>query len=185
MRKTLLLAGVACLFAAQAQATDYFSKPYVGLDLGGTKLEYSNKISGGDTDAIFVANLNFGLKFNDYFGLELSSQASSETDVENVFDLSYSSIGIDAVGYLPCSSKVELFAMAGVGYYNFDLKYNLKLDDIELHLTKNDTAFRAGLGAQYNINEKWALRSMVRYHHIDNDLFDYIGDITVGVRYNF
>ena len=183
MRKTLLLAGVACLFAAQAQAEGF--NPYVGFDLGGSKMEYSNKVGGGHPDATSVANLNFGLKFNNYFGLELSSQASSETDVEGAGDLSYSSVGIDAVGYLPCNEKVDLLAMAGVGYYNFDIKLDQKLDDLEVHLTKNETAFRAGLGVQYNINEKWALRGMARYHHIDSDYFDYIGDITVGVRYNF
>ncbi|MBO6282193.1 MAG: outer membrane beta-barrel protein [Alphaproteobacteria bacterium] len=76
-------------------------------------------------------------------------------------------MGIDAVGYLPCNEKIELFAIAGVGYYNFDIKLDQKINDLNVHLTKNDTAFRAGLGAQYNINEKWALRGMARYHNID------------------
>lgn len=184
MRKTLLLAGVACLFAAQAEAEGI--NPYIGFDLGATRIEYSDKVGGGHPDAAAVANLNFGLRFNRYFGLELSSQASSETDVEGIGDLSYSSIGIDAVGYLPCSSKVELFAMAGIGHYKFDLKIDQKiLDDLDVHATTDETAFRAGLGVQYNINDKWAIRGMARYHHIDNDYFDYVGDVTVGVRYSF
>ena len=183
MKKTLLLSGVACLLSTQANAETI--KPYLGFDLGVTKIEYSNKIGSGHTDTMAVADINFGLKFNQYFGVELSSQASSESDVESMGDLSYSSIGIDAVGYIPLNTKLELFAMAGVGYYDFDLKINRKVYDLEVHAIKHETAFRGGLGLQYNINEKWALRGMARYHYIDNDFFDYIGEAVLGVRYTF
>lgn len=183
MKKYLLMAGVCFLFTPHANAEDL--QPYVGLDLGGSRIEYSNKVGGGHADTIAVANLNLGAKFNKYFGFELSSQASSEADVDGLGDLSYSSLGLDAVGYIPLNDKFEFFALAGVGYYNFDLKLNQKIDDLEIHATKNETAFRAGLGLQYSINDKWAVRCMAKYHHIDNDYFDYIGEALIGVRYNF
>ena len=69
---------------------------------------------------------------------------------------------------------------------------DLKIDDegelpsdLDMHLTTDETAFRAGLGMQYNIDDKWAIRGLFRYHHIDNDYFDYIGEASIGVRYNF
>ncbi len=190
MKKYLLLTGVACLFTAQANAEGI--KPYIGMDLGASRIEYNNKVNKllgeSHSEAFLIANLNLGVKFNQYFGLEVSSQGSSEVDLKahgyKIGDLSYSSVGLDAVGYIPLNTKLDLFAIAGVGHYSFDIKAG-KYDKWEVHEILNKTAFRAGLGTQYNINDKWSIRGMFRYHHIDNDYIDYIGEATVGVRYNF
>ena len=183
MKKYLLLAGFAFIWNNQANAE---IKPYVGMDLGASRIEYANAISeDGHTDTFMVADINVGAKFNDYFGLEISSQGSSEVDIDYLGKLSYSNIGLDAVGYIPLNTKLELFAMAGVGYYNFDLELDEKLEGLDVHLTDDKVAFRGGLGMQYNIDDKWSIRGLFRYHHIDSDYFDYIGEASFGVRYNF
>ena len=114
MKKYLLLAGAACLFTSQANAE---IKPYIGMDIGASRIEYSNQLGGGHADTSMVADINVGIKFNQYFGLEVSSQGSSEADTE-LGDLSYSAVGLDAVGYIPLNTKLDLFAMAGVGFKN-------------------------------------------------------------------
>ncbi len=182
MKKMLLTTSACLLLAAQANAETI--KPYIGFDLGAARLKAAGKMLDG-SETVASANLNVGAKFNPYFGLEISSQASSDADVENDAELSYSSIAIDAIGYLPLTYQFELFATAGVGYYDFDFEMKHKVDGLKVHGIKNETAFRGGLGAQYNINENWSVRGLARYHHIDNDYFDYIGEALIGVRYNF
>ena len=183
MKKYLLLSAVACLLATQAGAYDF--EPYIGADLGATHIKTAgNDLNGSDT--VGVADINFGAKFTPYFGLEISSQASGDADVKGADeDLSYSSIGIDAVGYLPLNYEWELFGMAGIGYYDFEIELDHRVNGWKVHYDKNETAFRAGLGAQYNMNEKWAIRGLVRYHHIDSKYIDYIGDAMIGLKYKF
>lgn len=182
MKKTLLFAGVSCLFSAQVNALEV--KPYVGLDVGGSHAEYNGLFEAADIDENFVvSNLNLGLRFEKYLGIEFSAQGSSEVDAGEA-DFSYSSVNADVLVYAPLYEKAELFGLAGVGYYTFDLKNDLG-HDYELHLQNNETAFRLGGGIQYNINEKWAVRGAVRHVFIDNDYIDTITEFTLGVRYNF
>lgn len=190
MKKYLLLSAATCLFAAQAHAygnaygNSYGLEPYIGFDLGATHIKSSgDELDGSGT--VGAANLNLGVKFNPYFGLELSTQASGDTDVDGVGDLSYSDIGIDAVGYLPLNYQWELFGMAGIGYYDFDIELDHKVNGWRVHYDKNETAFRAGLGAQYHMNDNWAVRGLVRYHHIDSKYIDYVSDFMIGLKYKF
>lgn len=183
MKKTLLLAGVACLLSAQVNASEI--KPYVGFDVGGSKADYGYWLDGED-DTFVVSNFNIGAKFNKYFGVELSAQASSEIDIEEFGDLSYSSINADIIGYASVNDKVDLFGLAGIGYYTFDLDMGENiLPDCDTHLQNEEVAFRIGGGIQYNINEKWTMRGAVKYAFIDNDYVDSLTEVTVGVRYNF
>lgn len=184
MKKYLLLSSALCLFALQAQAYGYGVEPYIGADLGASHIKTSGKdLTGSSNVAVF--DINVGVKFNQNLGLEISSAASSDKDVDGIGDLSYSSLGIDAVGYIPLSYQLDILAMFGLGYYEFDLKAKNKVDKWDVHYTKNKAAFRGGLGLQYALNEQWALRGLLRYHHIDNNYFDYIGDATIGLQYKF
>lgn len=182
MKKYLLLSAAAFLMATQANAYDL--NPYIGMDLGGAHVKAAGKKLDGSSN-VAVANINVGVKFNPYFGLELSSQGSSDSDIDNLGDLSYSSIGLDAVGYVPLNYQWQLLGMAGLGYYDFDIELDHKVDGWDIHYSRNKTAFRAGLGLQYELNDKWAIRGLARYHHIDNDYFDYIADYMIGLKYKF
>lgn len=183
MKRTLLLAGIACLFSVQVNAFEV--KPYVGFDIGGSKADYGYVLDGED-DTFVVSNLNIGARFGKYFGVEFSSQASSEIDIEGWGDLSYSSLNADAVVYAPVSQQAELFGTAGLGFYTLDLDMGENLlVDCDTHIQNEEVAFRIGGGVQYNISDKWAVRGAVRYAFIDNDYVDSLVEATVGVRYNF
>lgn len=180
MKKTLLLTGMACILSCQANAMDI--KPYIGADMGASHAELQGFLDGFD-DNFAVANINAGIRLNDYFGLETSVQSSSEAETYGL-DLSYSSINLDALGYIPLNKNWELIGSVGAGYYTFDLGTDIG-DDYEVHYQTNEYAFRTGIGLQYNFNEKWAMRGVARYAFIDSDEVDSITELTLGVRYNF
>lgn len=117
MKKTLLLTGMACIISCQANAMDI--KPYIGADMGASHAELQGLLDGFD-DNFAVAGINVGAKFNNYFGLEVSAQSSSEAETYDL-DLSYSSINLDALGYIPLNKNLELIGSVGAGYYTFDL----------------------------------------------------------------
>ncbi len=187
MRKTLLLAGVACLFSLQSKAADF--KPYIGLDAGASHIEYTSYQSTGlenyFDENFGIASLNIGTRIGDYFGLELSTTGSTASENSGV-DFSYSSVGLDAFGYVPLTTNMELFASAGAGYYTLDLKSDAGYKDVEIHYQDSDYAFRLGAGAQYNFNDNWAMRGMIRHAFFDDNYFvDSITEATLGVRYSF
>lgn len=79
MKKTLLLAGVACLFSFGANAADYSLselRPYVGLDYVYTDANIK-KETRIKTDYNSGA-INAGIRFYDYLGLEAFFQQSGE-----------------------------------------------------------------------------------------------------------
>jgi len=186
MKTILLLSGVASLLAFQANAADI--KPYVGLDAGYSHVEYP--IPGylaSFSENFGIMNFNVGTKIGKYFGLEVSAQASTtkEDNTNYGVELSYNSVGIDALGYVPIGNKVEIFASAGVGYYTFDLSKDM-YDNFSTHIQYSDTAFRIGGGAQYNFNNHWAMRGMVKYAFINADyIVDSVTEVSVGIRYSF
>lgn len=180
MNKTLLLAGIACLISTQSNALEI--RPYVGADLGAAKADLQGALDNFDDD-FAVAGFNLGAKFNKYFGIEASIQSSSDAETDD-WDLSYSSVNLDALGYIPLNNNWELFASAGAGYYTIDVETDLG-NGYDLHIQTDEFAARTGLGIQYSFNEKWAMRGAVRYAFIDSDEVDSITEVTLGVRYNF
>lgn len=120
MKKTLLLAGVASLFAVNTANAEV--KPYVGLDYNyssyGMDKPYNDAFEDDYNSLSFVA----GAKLMENFGLEAFYQRS--LNEKNTYDGDkYSSriqnYGVDALGYLPlgCDKEVELIAGLGLGQY--------------------------------------------------------------------
>ncbi|MBQ8436467.1 MAG: porin family protein [Alphaproteobacteria bacterium] len=175
MNKTLLLASAATLIAFNANAADI--KPYVGADIGYSHAELYEPWNIFD-DNFVIGSFNVGTKISDYFGLETSVQTSAKTESYGI-DLSYNSYGIDAFGYLPVNNNVELFASAGVGFYEFEA------EGYGYSLSEEETALRVGLGAQYNINDNWGIRGMLKHAFVDSYSVDNITELSAGVRYSF
>ena len=194
MKKTLLLAGVASIFAFNAQALDI--KPYVGLDYVYSDTELGSIwVAGERVDPYLESKfdsfaISAGAKVHKNFGLEAFYQQSLDEEKTVGFgqktETSYNAYGVDAIGYLPleCEQKIELLGSLGVGYYDFDAKYKI-LGNEMLKLSDSGWGYRIGAGAQYNINEHLAARVMARYADIDVDGVDNIVDLTAGVRYTF
>lgn len=186
MKKALLLAGVASLFATAANAE---IKPYIGLDGNYSTLDWAYDIENSVEDDYQSVSLIAGAKVVRNFGLEAFYQLSGgEKNLgasyagDGYFHSRFTAYGVDALGYLPlgCEGKVELIAGAGVGEYIF------KVRNVGNGTTKDhSTGYRLNAGVQYNLTENWSLRGM--YHHVytQKSYVDAIDEFSVGVRYNF
>lgn len=198
MKKNLFLASVAVsLFAINANAIEF--KPYIGLDYSYVKASTNDIIVAGVSlpsefyeDSFHSAIFNAGAKLHKNFGLEAFYQKSTKEDGKNAMlviggvpvgtdkiETSFDAYGLDLQGYLPVNEQFEFIGSAGLGQYKFKMKgfgYTAKDDE---------TGYRLGLGAQYNINEHFALRGMAKYNIIDSDAVDDIKEFSVGLRYSF
>ena len=102
MKKTLLLAGVASLFAVNAANAEVL--PYVGLDYNYSSYGMDNYVRDYLEDDYHSLSLIAGAKLHENFGLEAFYQRS--LNEKNSYDGDkYSSriqsYGVDALGYLP------------------------------------------------------------------------------------
>lgn len=189
MKKALLLAGVAALFAGSANAE---IRPYVGLDGSYSSLDWAYNFENFAEDDYQTLSVIAGAKLHRNFGLEAFYQFSGNEKNSANFgeneDLDvhtrYTGYGLDALGYLPlgCEGKVELIAGAGIAEYTF----KARATGVESGSDKDhSTGYRLNAGAQYNITENWALRGM--YHHVytQNSYVDAIDEYSLGIRYNF
>ena len=198
MKKTLLLAGVAtALFAMNANAIEF--KPYVGLDY-----VYSDAGMKDNLDEVYESKydsfkLDFGTKFNKNFGLEVFYQQSGEEDkIHNNIDVlgdvvdaeissKFKAYGVDAIGYLPLTDKLEGLGSIGFAKYDFEAEYNI-IGYGKTTADEDNLGMRFGLGLQYNITDTVAINGMARYVKLDDSDEDAIEDITefsVGARYTF
>ena len=194
-KKILLAVGIFTAFAFNVNAWEF--KPYAGIDMGWSqadidKLEDRTGYFDLDND-FFVVSINAGAKFNKFFGVETSILSSSNAETEYTFEdvrLSYTSAGIDAVGYVPLyKDKFELFGTAGFAYHYMKM-------EVERYwgwgwgkrtITKNESQFapRIGAGFQYNMNSNFSFRALVRHTFIDHKYVDSLTEVITGVRYNF
>ena len=183
MKKTLLLAGVAAFLASNANAG---VAPYVGLDGNYSSLDWAYDIEDSVEDDYESVSLIAGSKLVRNFGLEafyqLSNGEKNRDAVAGHNHSRFTAYGVDALGYLPlgCSGTVELIGGAGIGEYTFKVR-NTYAGTAKDH----STGIRLNAGAQYNINENWAVRGM--YHHVytQKSYVDAIDEFSVGVRYKF
>lgn len=184
MKKTLLLAGVACLMSFGASAQEF--RPYVGLDYAysdaNTKKEYHFK---NDYNSGIV---NAGVDMGNYTSLEAFFQQSGERK-SNVGDQriknKFHAYGLDLYGYLPvpqCNEKFSLLGSLGLANYNMEAKYRA---DVRGKIDKDRVGYRAGIGAQYNFTENWGARVMGRYTYIGSKAMKDLKEVTAGIRYTF
>ena len=175
MKKTLLLAGVASLFAVNTANAEV--KPYVGLDYNyssyGMDKPYNDAFEDDYNSLSFVA----GAKLMENFGLEAFYQRS--LNEKNTYDGDkYSSriqnYGVDALGYLPlgCDKEVELIAGLGLGQYQTKYREQGYTSSKEEAL-----GIRANVGAQYNIDENWSVRGMYRHVYLQKSVMNDINRI--------
>ena len=119
------------------------------------------------------------------FGLEACYQRSLNEKNSSYGEKVSSRIqnyGVDALGYLPlgCDQEVELIAGLGLG------EYEMKARVAGLGADKEEAlGIRANIGAQYNIDENWAVRGMYRHVYLQNSEMNDINEFSAGIRYNF
>lgn len=174
MKKTLLLAGVASVFAFNANAVELL--PYVGLDYNYSMLHHDASMDAIMAGQAHSASVVLGTKVTPYAGVEAFYQLSKkEHKADNRSQIQ--AYGADVLGYLPlgCYGEYEVLASAGLGQYT--AKYNKDQD--------SGLGYRLGAGLQYNVTDNWAVRAMYRHVWVDKSILNSINEFSLGVRYSF
>jgi len=193
MKKTLLLAGVACvLMTTQAQAANWFttqadhmartSKIYVGADYAFDSVDFKGNLREAKQDynsGIF----NIGSRMGNY-GVEFFGQWSfgrSKDTPEGKLKTKINAYGMDMYGYLPlgCEGKYDVLATIGVADYYY------KGFRGENNDSNNRLGWRIGGGAMYNMTEHVSARIVGRYAYIGASDLNHVAEVTAGLRYNF
>ncbi len=212
---TALIAGVSttAFLISPAHAEDIPFKPYIGLDLQHTSVDYNNNydIGGGlalDGETILEdgfngANIHIGSRFHKYFGAELGyfrTQSESKDTASGATvgpstvatadfstDVKLQGFTLDALGYLPIDKeeRFELIGTAGVSWIKGEVEATVPGVG-SADVDDSEIGFRLGAGAQYNVTDNIDLRGLVRYQKVD---FDNIADnawtYSLGVNYSF
>ena len=195
MKKTLLLAGVACLFSYSANAMDLSQdlKPYVGLDYVYSHANYKNDASRLEKNKFIKDDynsgaINAGVMIDDYTSIEAFYQQSGtrkgDTNyvdgVNHKAKTKFNAYGLDIYGYLPMGcSDFSLLGTVGAANYDLEIKNGPSKE------TSSRIGYRAGVGAQYKFNENWSARVVGRYSYIGTKQVDNLMEATAGIRYTF
>lgn len=185
---TALMAAVSMVaLASSANAFEY--NPYVGLSYNYSDVN-TKGIGGAYNPEFNSGTISLGTSYNKYFGTELFYQisdnyAKSYSDIK--LGSRFQAYGLDLYGYLPmgCDQVFSLLGTVGVAEYQF--KHKMMINGFDRESVKDKgIGWRAGLGAQYSINENWDIRAVARYVNFNQlDGLDHMMEYTAGIKYNF
>ncbi len=180
MKKTLLLAGVASVFALNAQALEV--TPYVGADYNLNFLNKASVYDGFLPGKYHSGSIVAGAKVSPYFATEVFGELSKHANKRS-FHSEYGAYGVDAFGILPlgCYGEWEVLGTAGIGRYRFEAKVKPHFG----HETDHIWGWRLGAGVQYNVTENWGIRAMYRHIAFVNKDVRGLDTLSLGVRYSF
>ena len=194
MNKKIIAAVCGLLVSGYAAADDM--KYYVGGDLGYNKLGYFSEVkdyvsglNGTIKSKVPSAGLVAGIKFHENFGAEVGYTFFKKAKAEGAnydANLKLNNLHLDLLGYMPIDKGFDLVGLVGVGRMNLkergELNGNTVLDE-----KQNKIGFRLGAGAQYNIDEHFATRLMVKYQKVggkDNKKFvKHVTSLGLGLTY--
>jgi opacity protein-like surface antigen len=146
---------------------------YLGGELNYSKHNYDQEFK----DSIATANGSIkskvpgmsilaGARFYKNFGLELGYtflKAAKSTGNTNG-NLKAKNAYLDLLGYVPIINQIELVGTMGVGRMQTKETEDLNQDQFIERIGR--TGLRIGAGAQYNIDNKWSARAMLRYQKV-------------------
>jgi len=187
MKKSLLLAGVACVMIATNASANWRNvmqngKIYVGADYAFDSYDFKGDLENaknGHHSGIF----NVGSRL-DNIGFEIfgqwSGKRTKDTD-EGKLKTKVNAYGLDLYGYRPlgCEGKYDLFATIGVADYYY------KGEDDNGSDSSNHVGWRIGGGAMYNFSEHMSARVVGRYAYIGSNELNHTAEVTAGLRYSF
>lgn len=181
MKKTLLLAGLAGMVAANAEAVDM--TPYVGMDAGYAMVDGNSDTNGALSTKNWSLAAVLGAR-TDHYGIEafyMNSLRQHKSVEGDHLATRISGYGVDALAFqqLGCSGRWELVGAAGIAEYK--IKGNTAFGG------GSDTGYgyRLGGGLQYAMSENTSIRAM--YHHVwmNQSRIDSMDEFTIGFRYAF
>ncbi|MBN1006917.1 outer membrane beta-barrel protein [Amphritea pacifica] len=184
MKKFLLGLGVvAFLSPAVANA----GGGYLGASYGYTKLELSNTEKAAlNSFGITVTDdsdqgykIFGGYRYNDYFAVEAFYADFGDLELSNgavTVSEETSGYGLSAVGLLPVTENIDLFAKAGVMRWSIDATSNI---GGTAGNDGNDITF--GVGAEYTLDVVTVRAEMERFEIGDSSM----DLVSVGLALNF
>jgi len=185
MKKTLLLAGVACLVSVNAHAFDMNNlvKPYIGVDYVYTNADYKN-LARKPKESYNSGAINVGTQIGRYTGLEAFFQQSGKRKqakgTPEQIRTEFYDYGLDLYGYMPIGCDgFNLVGALGVANYNVKAKF------IDGSIDKQRVGYRAAAGVQYDFTEHFAARVLGRYDYIGMKYLDNLWEVVAGLRYTF
>lgn len=208
MKKLLALSLFMVLFAFNANAAQnqiYIGADYIytmnSVDKGtGPHFRATNPEIDYETnypENFYSPSVNVGYNLSENFGIEFFYQTSSkETDkyygIWNSLDsldseTSFQAYGVDMIGYIGSTDKVDWLVSAGVGQYEYETKYKYQyLGRIKkLTVDTDGLGIRVGGGLQINLDKYVSLRAMYRYIFTDIDGLKNSQEFLIGVRIGF
>ena len=191
MKKSLLLAGVACsLIATNASAgwkdsmhhAIQNSKYYIGADYAYVNADFNGSFQEAK-DSYNSGSINLGVRM-DKFGVEIFNQMSGKRTkdlTDGDLKTKINAYGLDLYGYQPlgCEGKYDLLATVGLANYYYKGEWDSGSD------SKNRIGYRVGGGAMYNFNDHISARVVGRYAYIGGDSLNHVAEVTAGLRYTF
>jgi opacity protein-like surface antigen len=152
------------------------------------------KSSSTDTDLVISKNksgFNFfaNARFSENIGLEIgygfifkvSGTAQLNRQATNRITNTY----IDFMAYLPVAAKVDLIGTLGLGM----LKSKANVSGATFNnldaLNNDQLGIRVGGGAQYNIDNNWSSRALLRYQKGNKNFLKSLTSLSIGLGYTF
>lgn len=187
MKKTLLLAGVACVLLSsnanagwQSMAKD--ANLYVGADYVYDSYDFKGNLDEAKSSHN-SGNFNIGTRVKNA-GAEIFGQWSGKRTkdlAEGKLKTRVDAYGLDFYGYQPlgCEGKYDLLATVGVADYHYTGKANGD------KISKNRIGWRVGGGAMYNMTDHVSARIVGRYAYIGAKDLNHAAEVTAGLRYSF
>ncbi len=183
--KKALLCAVAITFTAapaMAQDDDFYFKPYAGIELQHTVVDFASS-EGIDFDDVYENNFNggalyLGARVHKNLGLELGYSRTKEESKNDVLGtgintkLQLQSLTFDVLGYCPVEQVENLELIGSVGLARTKAKASIDAKAIGFSSARGDeteTKLRLGLGAQYQVAEDLNFRGMLRWQDADFD----------------
>lgn len=173
MKKVLLLAGLAGMVAANAEAINV--TPYVGLDAtyGMIDSNSDSKLSSKNwsvAPVIGARTAHFGLEGSYDYGLREHKHGDATRNTKYTIDaLAFQQLG--------CSGRWEAVASAG-------LTWN-KVEGHGAYESDHGYGERVGAGLQYALTDNTAVRAMYHYNWIHHSYVNHANEITLGLRRSF
>lgn len=218
---SLIAAAAVLVFAAPHPAAAQDFKPYVGLDYTRIAVDYSSDRILLPEDSFDGFNLHGGARIGRNLGLELGYMRSSASDNSYTAqsDTSVTSSGggsvtvprgatlrnsnvkmngfsFDGFGYLPVGDgPAELIFTGGILRASVEADISVTAGDGSraggAKYDETDSLFRLGAGAQFNINDRFSVRGLVRYYpqgafkDAVGEAVDNAWDFNLGVNFSF
>lgn len=180
------------------QTKDLISNGYIGFNFN-LGAQISNYLG---VEGFFQKSYGYHHKTKDF--VYETSYPWNQHDKIKVQELEMLNFGTDAIGCVPIvNSGFSILGSFGIGYYKFRMKattttYQFNRNNGSLNYSprkyhesdeESNIGFRFGFGGQYAFSEKIAIRLMARFVEInsdkDEDVFDNMVDISMGLKYTF